>query len=45
MKALIDLRVQDVAEVDIKRWSTLLESQQFYIDAQLFSGKIFDDKE
>lgn len=37
---IFNLREQDVAEADIKRWSTLLDSQQYYIDAKLFSGTL-----
>lgn len=31
-----------MAEAEIKRWNTLLESQQFYVDALLFSGTLIN---
>jgi hypothetical protein len=37
---IFNLREQDTAEADIKKWSTLLDSQQYYIDALLFAGKL-----
>jgi outer membrane protein TolC len=39
---IFNLREQDVAEAEIKKWSTLLESQQFYVDALLFSGTLIN---
>jgi outer membrane protein TolC len=39
---IFNLREQDVAEAEIKKWSTILESQQFYVDSLLFSGQLIN---
>ena len=39
---IFNLREQDIAEADIKRWTTLFDSQQFHIDAKLFSGQLLE---
>lgn len=39
---IINLREQDVADVDIRRWTALYDYHQYHLDARLFSGKILD---
>lgn len=39
---IFNLREQDIAEADIKRWTTLFDSQQFHVDAKLFSGQLVE---
>lgn len=35
---IVNLREEDVADVEIRRWTTLYEYQQFLLDARLYSG-------
>ena len=37
---IVNLREQDVADVDIRRWSALYDYHQYLIDAKLFSGTL-----
>lgn len=37
---IVNLREQDVADVDINRWTALYDYHQYYLDAMLFSGRI-----
>ncbi len=37
---IVNLREQDAAEADIKRWGVWFEYHQLILDAQLFAGKI-----
>lgn len=37
---LVNLREQDVADVDIRRWTALYDYHQYHLDARLFSGSI-----
>ena len=37
---VINLREQDVADVDIRRWTALYDYHQYHLDARLFSGSI-----
>jgi outer membrane protein TolC len=37
---VINLREQDVADVDIRRWTALYDYHQYHLDARLFSGTI-----
>lgn len=39
---VVNLREQDVADVDIRRWTALYDYHQYYLDARLFSGKILE---
>lgn len=39
---VVNLREQDVADVDIRRWTALYDYHQYYLDARLFSGHILD---
>jgi outer membrane protein TolC len=39
---LVNLREQDVADVEIRRWSALYDYHQYHLDARLFSGKILE---
>lgn len=39
---VVNLREQDVADVDIRRWTALYDYHQYHLDARLFSGKILD---
>lgn len=39
---VINLREQDVADVEIRRWTALYEYHQYHLDARLFAGKILD---
>jgi outer membrane protein TolC len=41
---LVNLREQDVADVDIRRWTALYDYHQYHLDARLFSGKILDEQ-
>ncbi len=40
---IVNLREQDVADVDIRRWTALYDYHQYHLDARLFSGKILDE--
>jgi outer membrane protein TolC len=40
---MVNLREQDVADVDIRRWTALYDYHQYHLDARLFSGKILQD--
>ncbi len=40
---VVNLREQDVADVEIRRWTALYDYHQYFLDAQLFSGKILQD--
>lgn len=40
---VVNLREQDVADVDIRRWTALYDYHQYHLDARLFSGKILQD--
>jgi outer membrane protein TolC len=37
---LVNLREQDVADVEIRRWTALYDYHQYHLDARLFSGRI-----
>jgi outer membrane protein TolC len=37
---IVNLREQDVADTEIRRWTTLYELKQYDLDARLFSGTI-----
>lgn len=37
---IVNLREQDVADVDINRWTALYDYHQYHLDAMLFSGRI-----
>ncbi len=37
---VVNLREQDVADVDIRRWTALYDYHQYHLDARLFSGTI-----
>lgn len=37
---IVNLREQDTAEADIKRWSAWFEYHQYHLDARLFSGTL-----
>ena len=37
---LVNMREQDVADVDTRRWTALYDYHQYHLDARLFSGKI-----
>ena len=39
---LVNLREQDVADVDIRRWTILYDYHQYHLDARLFSGRILE---
>jgi cobalt-zinc-cadmium efflux system outer membrane protein len=39
---VVNLREQDVADVDIRRWTALYDYHQYHLDARLFSGKILE---
>lgn len=39
---VVNLREQDVADVEIRRWTALYEYHQYHLDARLFSGKILE---
>lgn len=39
---LVNLREQDVADVEIRRWTALYDYHQYHLDARLFSGTILD---
>jgi cobalt-zinc-cadmium efflux system outer membrane protein len=39
---VVNLREQDVADVDIRRWTTLYDYHQYHLDALLFSGEIIN---
>ncbi len=39
---VVNLREQDVADVDIRRWTALYDYHQYHLDARLFSGQILD---
>jgi hypothetical protein len=41
---IINLREQDVADVDIRRWTALYDYHQYHLDARLFSGSILNVK-
>lgn len=41
---VVNLREQDVADVDIRRWTALYDYHQYHLDARLFSGKILDEQ-
>lgn len=41
---IVNLREQDVADVDIRRWTSLYDYHQYSLDARLFSGQIIDSK-
>ena len=40
---IVNLREQDVADVDIRRWTALYDYHQYFLDARLFSGRILDE--
>ena len=40
---VVNLREQDVADVEIRRWTALYDYHQYYLDARLFSGKILKE--
>lgn len=37
---IVNLREQDVADVDIRRWSALYDYHQYLLDAKLFSASL-----
>lgn len=39
---VVNLREQDVADVEVRRWTALYDYHQYNLDARLFSGKILD---
>jgi outer membrane protein, heavy metal efflux system len=39
---IVNLREQDVADVDIRRWTALYDYHQYHLDARLFSGTILN---
>jgi outer membrane protein TolC len=39
----VNLREQDVADVEIRRWTALYDYHQYHLDARLFSGKILKE--
>ena len=39
---IVNLREQDVADVEMRRWTALYDYHQYHLDAGLFSGKILD---
>lgn len=39
---IVNLREQDVADVDVRRWSALYDYHQYHLDAMLFSGNILN---
>ncbi len=39
---VVNLREQDVADVEMRRWTALYDYHQYHLDAGLFSGKILD---
>lgn len=41
---VVNLREQDVADVDIRRWTALYDYHQYHLDARLFSGRILEQK-
>jgi outer membrane protein TolC len=40
---VINLREQDVADVEIRRWTALYDFHQYHLDARLFSGRILKE--
>ena len=40
---VVNLREQDVADVEIRRWTALYDYHQYHLDARLFSGQILQD--
>jgi hypothetical protein len=40
---VMNLREQDVADVDIRRWTALYDYHQYHLDARLFSAQILQD--
>lgn len=40
---IVGLREQDMAEADIKRWSSWYEFHQYILDAKLYSGKLINN--
>ena len=40
---VVNLREQDVADVEIRRWTALYDYHQYNLDARLFSGKILEN--
>jgi len=41
---IVNIREQDLADVEIRRWTALYDYHQYYLDAQLFSGNILKFK-
>lgn len=39
---VVNLREQDVADVEIRRWTALYDYHQYHLDARLFSGRILE---
>jgi cobalt-zinc-cadmium efflux system outer membrane protein len=39
----VNLREQDMADVEIRRWTALYEYHQYHLDARLVSGKIIEN--
>lgn len=40
---VVNIREQDVADVEVRRWSALYDYHQYRLDARLFSGRILDN--
>jgi cobalt-zinc-cadmium efflux system outer membrane protein len=40
---IVNLREQDVADVDIRRWTALYDYHQYHLDARLFSATIMEN--
>jgi outer membrane protein TolC len=40
---MVNLREQDVADVEIRRWTALYDYHQYHLDARLFSGQILKE--
>lgn len=41
---VVNLREQDVADVEIRRWTALYDYHQYHLDARLFSGRLLDEQ-
>lgn len=42
---IVNLREQDVADVEIRRWSSLYDYHQYILDSKLFSGTLLGDSD
>ena len=40
---IINLREQDIADVEMRRWTALYDFHQYHLDARLFSGRILQN--